>query len=279
MPTRVFLTMKSKLTNIIFSLGLLILLPFASYAADPSILKIATTTSVENTGLLDYLLPQFTKTTGIQVKAIAVGSGQALQFARNGDVDLVMVHSPEAEKQFIADGYGVDRQPIMTNDFVIIGSASDPAKVKQAKTAIEAFKLIAAQKATFISRGDNSGTDAKEKELWRQAEITPNQIWYKEIGQGAEQALFMADNQQAYTLTDRSTYSVLESKLNLIICFEGDPSLKNTYTVITVNPKKNPQTNYQAAKKFTVWLTSRTGQDLIANFKPSGTTLFLPAAP
>jgi tungstate transport system substrate-binding protein len=248
-----------------------------SYAASaPQKLKIATTTSIENTGLLDYLLPQFTRATGIQVAAIAVGSGEALQLGNNCDVDLVFVHSPAAEQQFVASGFGINRRAVMTNDFVFVGPAADPAQINKATSAIAVMQLIAAQQYLFISRGDNSGTDVEEKSLWQQAKITPSSAWHKEVGQGMEQALFIANNQQAYTLTDRSTYLALQKKLNLAICFQGDPALKNIYSVIAVNPKKCLQTNNQSAEKFNNWITSAAGQKLIADYKVENTQLFFP---
>jgi tungstate transport system substrate-binding protein len=268
----IYKLLKNKISLILLCLALFC--GFAAANTDVRPLKIATTTSIENSGLLDYLLPKFTADTGIKVEAVAVGSGEALQLAKNGDVDLVWVHSPAAEQQFVADGFGVERKPVMANDFVIVGPADDPAQISTATSAVQAMKLIAAHQALFISRGDNSGTDVEEKNLWQQAGIIPNQSWYKEIGQGMEQDLFVANNQQAYTLTDRSTYLALQDKLNLTICFQGDPALKNIYSVITVNPKKYPQANYYAAKKFTSWIISNAGKKLIANYKVADVQLF-----
>jgi tungstate transport system substrate-binding protein len=237
-------------------------------------IRLATTTSTENSGLLDNLLPVFTEETGIEVEVIAVGTGKAIKHGENGDVDAILVHARAAEDKFVKDGFGVNRQDVMHNDFVIIGAAEDKAEVKVAKTAAEALRLIAENKADFISRGDDSGTHKKEKQLWATAEVTPEGKWYKEIGQGMGAVIMMANETKSYTLTDRGTYLAMADKIELEILFEGDNELFNPYGVIAVNPEKHSQTNIKGANKFIEWLTSENAQKMINNFKKNGKQLF-----
>lgn len=237
-------------------------------------IRLATTTSTENSGLLDNLLPVFTEETGIEVEVIAVGTGKAIKHGENGDVDAILVHARAAEDKFVKDGFGVNRQDVMHNDFVIIGAAEDKAEVKVAKTAAEALRLIAENKADFISRGDDSGTHKKEKQLWAAAEVTPEGKWYKEIGQGMGAVIMMANETKSYTLTDRGTYLAMADKIELEILFEGGNELFNPYGVIAVNPEKHSQTNIKGANKFIEWLTSKNAQNMINNFKKNGKQLF-----
>lgn len=241
-------------------------------------LRMATTTSTENSGLLGVLLPPFEKANSVKVDVIAVGTGKALKLGQNGDVDVVFVHARPAEDKFVAAGYGVDRRDVMHNDFVIIGPKNDPAKLKEAKSAQDAFKRLARGKAEFISRGDDSGTNKKEKAICKAAGIMPKGKWYVEAGQGMGAVLQMAYQKKAYTLTDRGTYLAMKDKIDLPILFQGDKILFNPYGIIVVNPKKHPGVNYDMAKKFIQYLTSPEGQKIIAGFKKGGQQLFYPDA-
>lgn len=238
--------------------------------ADDSIdmvVLMATTTSTENSGLLGYLEPKFEEDTGYDLQYTAVGTGQALEMGRNGDVDVLLVHAKERELQFVADGYGVDRREIMYNDFVVVGPESDPAGIKRAEDVGSAFAMIADAEAAFVSRGDDSGTNNKELSIWEQAlSGKPSADWYLEAGQGMGAVLRMASEQQAYTLSDRATYLALRDELDLEILFEGDPLLFNQYGVIAVNPEKYPDVNYEGAMAFINWICSEKGQQLINEF-------------
>jgi tungstate transport system substrate-binding protein len=248
----------------------------ASYG--DAVLRMATTTSTENTGLLSVLNAPFEKQNKIRIDVIAVGSGKALKLAENGDVDIVFVHDPEAEERFVAAGHGVDRRAVMHNDFVIVGPKTDPAGVKTALTAAAAMKKIADARAGFVSRGDESGTHVKEKTLWRTTGIDPAGTWYLSTGQAMAAVLRMADDKGVYTLSDRGTFLALKAKIRLDILFEGDPTLFNPYHVIAVNPKKHPDVNYPAAKKYIDFVTGREGQTIIARFRVQGQPLFFPDA-
>jgi tungstate transport system substrate-binding protein len=244
-------------------------------------LNLATTTSTQDSGLLDYLLPFYTQETGIGFKVVAVGSGQALQLGKDGNADVLLVHSPAAEKDFMAAGDGVRREDVMYNDFVIVGPASDPAGVKSAKTAAEAFTKISDAKAPFISRGDKSGTNTKELGIWKLANIDTTKAgdWYISSGQGMGETLTMADEKQAYTLSDRATYLTRkQNDLNLDIVMEGDKSLLNPYGVIAVDPAKNPAIQGELTNKFIDWLISVPTQEKIAQFGMDkfGMSLFNP---
>lgn len=241
-------------------------------------LRMSTTTSTENSGLLSVLIPPFEKAHHVKVDVISVGTGKALKLGENGDVDVVLVHARPAEEKFVADGYGVDRRDVMYNDFVLVGPRNDPARVKEAKTAIEVFKRLAQGKADFISRGDDSGTHQLEKTLWKAADVSPKGKWYIEAGQGMGAVLQMAFNKNAYTLADRGTYIAYESKIDLPILFEGDKLLLNPYGVIAVNPAKHPEVKYELAKKFIDYLTGPEGQRIIGDFKLNDKPLFFPDA-
>lgn len=242
---------------------------------------LATTTSTQDSGLLDVLIPIFEKQTGYFVKTIAVGSGQAMKMGEKGEADVMLVHSPDAEKKFIADGFGVNRQLIMHNDFIIVGPGTDPARVKGVKSSAEAMKMIAKTESLFLSRGDNSGTHAKEKTLWKKAEITPaGQKWYQETGLGMGQTLNVASEKKGYTLADRGTYLALKKNLGLDILVEGDAALLNIYHVIEVNSAKWPKANADGAKAFAAFMVSKTTQDIIKTFGVDkfGSPLFFPDA-
>jgi len=239
---------------------------------------MATTTSTDNTGLLDVLLPPFEKKFNIKVDVIAVGTGKALKLGENGDVDIVFVHSRRAEDKFVKDGFGVNRRDVMYNDFIIIGPKIDPAGIRGTKDATVALKKIADKQSPFASRGDESGTHKKEKSLWEEAKITPKGDWYMETGQGMGATLQIADENQSYTITDRGTYLAYKGKIDLPILAEGDKRLFNPYGIIAVNPAKYPHVNYIYAMAFIGWVTSVQGQKIIAEYKKFGNALFNPSA-
>ncbi|HAA08557.1 MAG: extracellular solute-binding protein [Syntrophomonadaceae bacterium] len=243
-------------------------------------LKLATTTSTEDSGLLDYILPEFTKDTGYEVQVISVGTGQAIEMGEAGDVDVILVHSRAAEDQFVEEGYGVDRRDVMYNDFLIIGPAEDPAGIKGEADVVKAFTTIQEKQAPFVSRGDNSGTDKKEKGIWSKAGITPEGDWYIEVGQGMGDTFRMADEKKAYTLIDRATYLNLKDNYQLEPVVEGSPELLNPYGVIPVNPEKHPHVDFEGATAFAEWLTSEKGQKMIGEFGVDefGQQLFVPDA-
>jgi tungstate transport system substrate-binding protein len=242
---------------------------------------LSTTTSTQDSGLLDVLIPIFEKKTGYFVKTIAVGSGQAMAMGQKGEADVLLVHSPAAEKKFIAEGYGVNRRIVMHNDFIIVGPPSDPAGIKGMKSAAEAFKKITASNAIFMSRGDNSGTHAKEKTIWAAAGIkAEGQKWYQETGLGMGQTLAVAAEKKSYTLADRGTYLALKKNLGLDILTEGDAILLNIYHVIEVHPAKWPKVNASGAKAFADFMVSKPTQKIIATFgvEKFGSPLFFPDA-
>jgi tungstate transport system substrate-binding protein len=244
-------------------------------------LLLATTTSTRDSGLLDFILPDFEKQYNVKVDVVAVGSGQAMKIGQDGNAEVLLVHSPAAEQQFMADGHGIRREDVMYNDFVIVGPASDPAGVKGMKNAVKVFTTIADNQAKFISRGDNSGTDVKEHDIWKAANITPSGAWYISAGQGMGAVLTMADEQLAYTLSDRATFlSRKAAGLQLEIMSEGDPALFNPYGVIQVDPAKNPQIKADLAKAFVDWIISVPEQEKIGTFGVAewGQPLFFPSS-
>jgi tungstate transport system substrate-binding protein len=283
----------------------LVMLAFSPVNGAEKVIKMSTTTSTENSGLLDVLLPELEKDTGIQVKVFAKGTGAAIRDGMDGNVDIIFVHAKEREEQFVADGYGAYRLAVMHNDFVILGPAADPAGIKGMKSASEALKKIAQAKAIFVSRGDDSGTHTKEQELWKatglplQTQTTEIVVkgekkgltftypgglgtWYLSIGQGMGKTLTFADEKRAYTLADRGTY--LEYKygkqpaVELEILCEGDPLLFNPYGIIPVNPKKYPHVKFDLADQFAKWLVSPKVQAMIARYKIQGKQAFYPDA-
>ncbi len=251
-----------------------------------SILLLATTTSPQDSGLLDVLLPAFKEETGIEVRAVAVGSGQALELARRGDADVLLTHSPKAEEQFMSDGFGADRRPVMHNDFVLLGPAVDPAGIHGKTSIADAFRGISDAGATFISRGDESGTHVRELEIWEEAHgdgaaNEPAQLsgdWYLESGSGMGATLRIATEKQAYTLCDRSTFLTYEGDLDLVIHSEGDPLMINHYSVIVVSREKHPHARQEQAEQFADFLTTGSGRDIIATFgvDKHGQALFVP---
>jgi len=253
----------------------------SSHAAsniDNNIIRLATTTSTENSGLLRYLLPQFTEQTGYTVHVIAVGTGKALRMGQDGDVDVVLVHAPTAEAKFINAKYGVKRYQVMYNDFVILGPDNDPAAIKKAASATDALKRIATTNAKFVSRGDDSGTHKKELSLWQASKISPVGQWYREAGQGMGKVIQIASEMNAYTIADRGTWLAYKDKSSLHVLFEGDSVLHNPYGIIAVNPQRYADLNVTGAKVLIKWLTSQTGQALIGDFSIAGFRLFTPAA-
>lgn len=251
-------------------------------AAPPAqkVIILATTTSTQDSGLLDELIPRFEKQTGYSVKTIAVGSGQAMAMGKRGEADVLLVHSPEAEKTLVAEGSGMNRRIVMHNDFILVGPAQDPAGIRS-HTAMEALQRIAAAKVTFLSRGDNSGTHAMELKLWKAAGLPfEGQAWYQQTGQGMGQTLAIAADKRAYTLSDRGTYLALQKKLGLAILHEGDPSLRNVYHVIEVNPAQFPKVNAAGARAFADFMVSKDVQARIKEFGIAtfGSPLFFPDA-
>jgi len=254
--------------------------PSASVPLAKRDIILATTTSTQDSGLLDLLVPDFQARTGYVVKTVAVGSGQALKMGEEGNADVLLVHSPAAEVAFMAAGHGVDRRLVMHNDFVIVGPSGDPAGIRGTPAASDAFGKIAAAQATFVSRGDDSGTYKAELALWKKAGITPAGAWYVESGQGMGATLQIASEKAGYTLTDRATYLAQKDALDLEVLVEGDAALLNVYHVISVNPARWPSVNTAGALAFADYLTSAEGQALIGSFGVGefGEPLFVPDA-
>lgn len=250
-------------------------------AAEQKTIILATTTSTQDTGLLDALVPMFEKKTGYMVKTIAVGSGQAMAMGQKGEADVLLVHSPAAEQKLVADGFGINRRLVMHNDFIIVGPGDDPAKIKETKSPTEAFKKISTANKLFLSRGDNSGTNAKELEVWKAAGIKPEKgKWYQETGLGMGQTLNVAAEKKGYTLTDRGTYLALKKTLGLDILNEGDTILLNIYHVIEVSPAKWPKVNVAGGKAFADFMVAKETQEFIKIFGVDkfGGPLFFPDA-
>ena len=285
------------MTHIVLALCLAAISATDAVAAD--VLTLATTTSTENSGLLAYIHPDFEQRSGIRVKVIAKGTGASLQLARDGNADVILVHAPEQEAAFVAEGHGVLRRDVMYNDFVLLGPKRDPARVGTIKKPAEALKRIAVAKQRFLSRGDGSGTHIKEQSLWKQTRlpletksvriissgktktfrtVRPSGSWYLSIGQGMGKTLVMATERQAYTLADRGTYYAFAlakpARTDLVVLCQGDASLHNPYGVIAVNPKKHPHVHHGAAKQYIEWITSHRVQEMIDRFKMEGQQLF-----
>lgn len=266
------------LTPAILALAL-ISSPIAATAGEKTII-IQSTTSTQNSGLLDYILPIFAKKTGIKARVVSVGTGQALKNARNGDGDVLLVHAKSAEEKFVSEGFGVKRFDVMFNDFVILGPKNDPAKVADMKDVTAALKKIASTKAAFASRGDDSGTHKKEKSLWKEAGISPSKDdkWYRETGSGMGSTLNVAVGMGAYVMSDRATWIAFKNKKDFSILVEGEPRLFNQYGVILVNPEKHKNVKAKEGQAFINWITGPEGQATIKTFKVQGKQLFFPNA-
>jgi tungstate transport system substrate-binding protein len=259
---------------------LLINLNFA-FAEEKPFITLSSTTSTDNSGLLEYLIPKFTAKTGIDVRVIAVGTGRALQLGERGDADLVLVHHKTSEEKFVENGFGIDRRDVMYNDYIIVGPKQDPANIKQYKKAADALKSIAEHTTPFVSRGDDSGTHKKELELWALAGVDAQKSsgkWYREAGAGMGATLNIANAMKAYTMTDRGTWLSFKNRDDLTLLFENDPPLFNQYGIILVNPERHEHIKYRQAKLFSDWLTSSEGQQAIAEFSLEGQQLFFPNA-
>ncbi len=259
-------------------IAFLIVMMGVSAAWAGGVVKLATTTSTEATGLLDVLRPMFKAQTGLDLHVIAVGTGKALKLGARGDVDVVWVHAPRVERRWMKQGHGVNRRPTMYNYFIIVGPASDPAKVSQAKSAADAMKRIKASGAKFISRGDESGTNVREMRLWAMAGVKPAWPGYKSVGQGMGKTLMIANEMGAYTLIDIGTWRAYMAKVTLKALLRHDPALRNFYSVIAVSPYKHPGINYQGAMTFIAFVTSPKIQRFIGQFKKGGLRLFWPDA-
>jgi tungstate transport system substrate-binding protein len=275
--------MMKRLCFAVICLALVVYLFPASSLAEDQMLMMATTTSTDNTGLLDYLAPKFKEATGIELKWTATGTGKALKLGENCDVDILMVHAPPAEKKFVADGFGTDRREVMYNDFVIIGPAADAAGIK-GQSIKEALQTIQDKQAVFVSRGDNSGTHKKELSLWKAADmpVPEKEGWYVQTGQGMLATINVAAERSGYTMTDRGTYIKYEDNLKgnplLKILVEGDAVLLNQYSVIAIDQKHCSQAKYDTAKQLIEWITGPEAQQLIKEFKLLGKPLFTPNA-
>ncbi len=256
--------------------ALMLMISSAAFAVEH--LKLSTTTSTENSGLLAVLNPAFEAKYDVKIDVIAVGTGKALKIGSNGDVDVVFVHAPTAELKYVQSGDFIDRKAVMHNDFVIVGPEADPAKLAQAVSAADALQRIAKTQANFISRGDDSGTHKKEKNLWKIAAIEPQGEWYIAAGQGMGAVLKIADEKQAYALTDRGTQIAYADKMSLKVLFEGDEGLFNPYHVMAVNPEKHNHVKYDLASKYIEFVTGEQGQAIIAGFRKSDQQLFYPDA-
>ncbi len=266
-----------------FLIGLLSVLISSFSFAGSSVLLMATTTSTENTGLLDYLAPHFIKATGVELKWTAVGTGKAFELGKRCDVDVLLVHAPEAEEKYVAEGCGINRRRIMFNDFILIGPASDPAGIK-GKNVIEALTGIRERKIPFVSRGDDSGTNKQEILLWKESgsAVPDRESWYVQTGQGMLSTIHIAAERKAYTMTDRGTYIKYEDNRGgnpaLKILVEGDALLKNQYSVIAINKSRCPNVRYDLAMKFSDWMAGKEAQRLIGEFMILGKPLFTPNA-
>ena len=266
---------KSLLIGALFGLALGMV---GGLRAEPGDIRMSTTTSTDNSGLLRAILPVFEKKYAVRVQVIPVGTGKALKLAENGDVDVTLVHARAAEDAFVAAGHGVNRRDVMYNDFVIVGPPEDPAGIRGMKDVADVMRKLMQSGARFVSRGDDSGTHKMERSYWKLADVEPGGPAYLSAGQGMGEVLTMSASLRAYTLTDRATYAAYRSRTGLAILVEGDARMFNPYGIIAVNPKKYPGVNYRGAMTLIDWITSAEGQTLIANFKVEGAQMFFPSA-
>lgn len=280
---------KKNVISLIFSLSLILFISaeFSIASGTPALTKsmaskdtvrLATTTSTENSGLLNYLLPKFENTSGYHVHVIAVGTGKALRMGKDGDVDVLLVHALDAENEFVKNHFGIKRYPVMYNDFVILGPVADPAQIKNVDSLQKAFINISKSKSIFISRGDDSGTNKKERKIWTSADVMPEGYWYREIGQGMGKAIQMANELGAYTIADRGTWLSYKDKTDLKVLYQGADFLFNPYGIIAVNPERYTDINYKGANALIDWMTSAQGQQLIGAYKIEQHVLFTPSA-
>lgn len=283
--TNLYLSCELKMKKIkLYRLLLAAFLCFLSLSlnAAEKFITLASTTSTQASGFFDYYLPLFQQKTGIEVRVVAVGTGQALKLGENGDADVLLVHDKMGELKFISEGFGLDRREVMYNDFVILGPEKDSAKVKGLKDAVKAFQRIAESESEFISRGDDSGTNRLELRLWKKANIDPHVdsgVWYKEAGAGMGAVLnILAATGNAYTISDRATWISFNNREGLALLVQGDPRLFNQYSLMLVNPEKHPHVKTELALKFMDWMTSPKGQQAIEDFKLKEQTLFYPNA-
>lgn len=261
------------LSSLIIGFGLL-----GAAQAEDQFITIASTTSTEQSGLFGYILPKFKEASGIDVRVVAVGTGQAFAIARRGDADALLVHDTAGEEKFVAEGYGTKRADVMYNDFILIGPANDPAKVHDADNVKDAFTRIANTKSPFASRGDDSGTHRSEQRIWESAGIKPQAPWYRELGSGMGPTLNTAAGMNAYVLADRGTWIAFDNRQDLKILFEGDKVLFNQYGSVLINPERHPHLKHKLAQQWHDWLISREGQNAIASYKLRGDQLFFPNA-
>lgn len=273
MKKTTMLTTASLLTS-----GLVGLSWSASLLANDDFITLASTTSTENSGLFDAIIPTFTDTTGIDVRVVAVGTGQAFEIARRGDADSLLVHDTAGEEQFVGDGYASERLDVMYNDFVIVGPSDDPADISSSANVAEAFARIAESESPFASRGDDSGTNRAELRLWEGAEVTPQGEWYRELGSGMGPTLNTAAGMNAYTFTDRATWVAFENPQDLTLLFEGDDALFNQYGTLLLSEQRHPHLKHDLAAQWHQWLVSEEGQQAIADFTVNGQQLFFPNA-
>lgn len=265
-------------TRLMACLALLLVGLAAPLQADDRFIVVASTTSTENSGLFGHLLPLFRATTGIEVRVVAVGTGQAFAIARNGDADGLLVHDTVGEEKMVSDGFAIERRNVMYNDYVIVGPADDPAGVREATTAVEALSRIAGRQSVFASRGDDSGTHRAERRIWEQAGISPRGSWYRELGSGMGATLNTAAAMHAYVLADRGTWAGFRNRQDLEVLFEGDPALFNQYGSVLMSPARHPHLKHELAARWHAWLLSAEGQSAIASFQLNGDPLFFPNA-
>ncbi|MDQ7727362.1 substrate-binding domain-containing protein [Halomonas sp. SpR8] len=265
-------------TTALLTAGALGLTWSGTLLADDDYITLASTTSTENSGLFDAIIPTFTEETGIDVRVVAVGTGQAFEIGRRGDADSLLVHDTAGEEQFVADGYATERLNVMYNDFVIVGPSDDPAGISGSETVTDAMQLIAESESPFASRGDDSGTNRAELRLWEDAGITPQGEWYRELGSGMGPTINTAAAMGAYTLTDRATWVAFKNPQDLTLLFEGDEALFNQYGSLLLSEERHPHLKHDLAAQWHEWLVSEQGQQAIADYKVDGQQLFFPNA-
>lgn len=260
-------------------LGLIMIVSLTAQEKEPVKVILSTTTSTYETGLLDYILVPFEKENNCKVHCLSLGTGKAIQVAKDGNADIILVHARAAEDQFVSEGWGVNRQDVMYNDFLFMGPKEDPAGIKNAKSATEVLKMIAEAKQPFVSRGDDSGTHKRELSFWKKLNTKPESskdAWYMEAGQGMAATLKIADEKNGYVMLDRATYNFQKNNTRLVLLYDGDDELLNPYGIIAVNPEKYPEVKFDLAMKMIEFFTSDRGQKMIADYKVNGEQLYFP---